>query len=226
METFKKLPDQRAWRVLVGAAQKAAREKGFTLERMPGRGRSNVWRMTLGNNARLVSIRTSQNRWVAFPPLERGKKWKTLDDVDSVIVAAVDDGDDPKNVEIYLFDAAKVRDHFRAAYSARTAAGHAVRDNFGMWINLDRDQRGLPASAGSGLADIHEPVAVYPLDDLVPAFADEDKPGPEGAHIARDERSLTEPNSIGDVMSWARERIAALAGVRTEAVKLDLKIEY
>jgi hypothetical protein len=34
------------------------------------------------------------------------------------------------------------------------------------------------------------------------------------------------PGSIADVMDGARRRNAALAGVRIEAVKLDLKIEY
>jgi len=27
-------------------------------------------------------------------------------------------------------------------------------------------------------------------------------------------------------MAWARERVAEIAGVRVEAVKLDLKLEY
>jgi hypothetical protein len=34
------------------------------------------------------------------------------------------------------------------------------------------------------------------------------------------------PTKIAEVMAWARERIAEIAGARIDAVKLDLKIEY
>ncbi len=32
--------------------------------------------------------------------------------------------------------------------------------------------------------------------------------------------------TIAEVMAWARERVAAIAGVKPEAIKLDLKVEY
>jgi hypothetical protein len=32
--------------------------------------------------------------------------------------------------------------------------------------------------------------------------------------------------TIAQVMAWAREQVADIAGVRLEAVKLDLKLEY
>ena len=34
------------------------------------------------------------------------------------------------------------------------------------------------------------------------------------------------PSTIAEVVAWARTRVAHLAGVRADAVKLDLRIEY
>ena len=34
-----------------------------------------------------------------------------------------------------------------------------------------------------------------------------------------------EPQTIADVMDWARKRIATLSGVRMDAVRLDCRIE-
>ena len=52
-------------------------------------------------------------------------------------------------------------------------------------------------------------------------------PGSEQADISeeRAEEALR-PATIAEVMAWARERVAEIAGVRIEAVKLDLKLEY
>ena len=86
---------------------------------MPGRGRSNVWEVEENGRQRRVSIRTTKDRWFAFPPLQKGTKWKTLDDVDIVVVAAVDDRDDPRNVEVYRFDAEEIRRRFRCVPTPR-----------------------------------------------------------------------------------------------------------
>ena len=39
----------------------------------------------------IASVRTTRDRWIAFPPLDGGTRWKTLDDVELVLVAAVDE---------------------------------------------------------------------------------------------------------------------------------------
>lgn len=219
--------NQIEWSILVGAARRAIEEDGLTPTRVPGRGRSNIWEVKRDGEVRRVSIRTTNDRWFAFPPLKRGTKWKTLDDVDVVVVAAVDDRDDPKAIEVYRFEAAEVRSRFDAAYAARTKAGLAVKDNFGMWVNLDQDTRRLPASIGSGLASTHRPIAVYPIDAVVAVDVGEEEPESEEDGLASaDTEQSAQPQTMADVMEWARRRIASLAGVRPEAVKLDLKIEY
>ena len=217
---FSELSVSRTWNILVGAAIRALEGKGFEPDRVPGRGRSNVWKIVENGQRKRVSIRTTKDRWFAFPPLKKGTKWKTLDDVDVVIVAAVDDRDDPQNVEVYRFDAAEVRKRFDESYAARIQAGQTVKDNFGMWVNLDTDDRGLPASVGAGLAAKHAPIATFPLEDLVAENS------VETAEVAADgEASGRDPHTIAEVMDWARKRIATLSGVRMEAIKLDCRIE-
>jgi hypothetical protein len=216
---FNQMPDPQAWAVLVGAAKRAIEAQGYALKRVPGRGRSNVWEIERKGKTERASIRTTRDRWFAFPPLKRGTTWKTLDDVDVVFVAAVDAPDNPTRVQVYRFAADIVRERFDAAYAARAKAGQVLKDNFGMWLSLDEDKRGLPASVGSGLSAVNKPIAEYALADLVAegtVFAEQEAADDEGAM----------PRTIAEVMDWARQRIASLSGVGPEAVKLDLKIEY
>jgi hypothetical protein len=215
-------------RVLVDAAKRGAAEAGYSLSKVPGRGLSNVWTFRKEGKTQVASIRTTRDRWIAFPPLEGGKKWKTLDDVELVVVAAVDSKEDPKNVEVYIFPASDVRQRFDAAYAAHVAENHAVPDNYGMWVNLDPDQRGIASSVGSGIVRHYKRVAEYSIEELVSAskvdrpFDAEDKL----QELEEGEQRETRLNTIGEVMAWARERVAEIAGVRVEAVKLDLKLEY
>lgn len=216
---FSELSTSKAWHRLVGAAVQAIKSDGYELVRQPGRGRSNVWKMKGEGGEQLVSIRTTRDRWIAFPPMNGG--WKTLDDVEVVVVAAVDDADDPKNVEVYMFPADDVRERFTQSYKARIGAGQVVKDNFGMWVCLGLDDRGIPASVGSGLVDHYEPIAVYPLSELEPS----DEVRRANTDYSQDARPVDEPRTIADVLSHASVAIASIAGVAPEKVKLDLKIE-
>ena len=144
--------------------------------------------------------------------------------MDIVIVAAVDDPDDPRNVEVYRFDAEEVRKRFDASYAARIDAGQTVRDSFGMWLSLDEDDRRLPASVGAGLATVYPLIATFPLEKLIAETAAEPAAVPEDGK-AVGTPATREPQTIADVMDQARKRIATLSGVRMEAVKLDCRIE-
>lgn len=222
---FNKMPDSKTWAILVGAAKTALEDRGYQMERRPGRGRSNVWQLERAGKKSLASIRTTKDRWIAFPPLAKGQRWKTLDDVDVVVVAAVNDVDDPSAIEVYEFDSKEVRKRFDDAYSARTKAGLAVKDNYGMWVGLDVDTRGGPKSVGSGLSAEYSPIATYAPEDLLEsetALADEDASDRNASTAIP---STPEPRSIADVMKWARERIASLSGAAIESVRLDLRIE-
>ena len=220
--------DSDSWQFLVDAAKRAVEELGYRSHRIPGRGLSNVWKLEKDGTTQSASIRTTRDRWIAFPPLDGGTRWKTLDDVDAVVVAAVDSKEKPKNIEVYLFSAAEVRQRFDAAYAARREANQVVRDDFGMWVGLDKDMRDLPASVGSGIAEEHPPIAVYAIADLISGGNKRSGAPAEATTATRDGADVEAPNTntIADVMAWARKRLSEIAGVRVEAVKLDLKIEY
>jgi hypothetical protein len=225
---FLEMSDSDTWNILSTAISRAASEHGWALNRVPGRGRSNVWELNKDGKKQSASFRTTKDRWFAFPPLNAGTRWKTLDDADLVFVAAVDDRFDPRRVQIYQFPADEVRRRFNEAYSARIKAGSKVRDNFGMWVALDFDKRARPSAVGSGLAEKYDPIAVYDIDSLIDA-----PQGAESIEIStlgnpfEDGSSETEaPTTIAEVLTQARERVAAIAGVKFDAVKLELRIEH
>lgn len=221
-ECFEGLPERERWRLMVNAAKRALEREGYALERVPGRGLSNVWSISKGGRREVVAIRTTRDRWIAFQPLDGGKGWKTLDDVEKVVVAAVDSKDDPENVEVYIFPADEVRRRFAAAYDARAKDRRAAQDNYGMWVGLDHDSRGLAASVGSGIVDDYPRIAVYPMAGLLAegsADTSEDNIPDEGSLASG-------PTTIVEVLACAREKVARLAGVQPDAVKLELRIEY
>jgi hypothetical protein len=221
---LKEMGETASWRLMVGAALRGAERSGFALTRQPGRGLSNTWQLEKQGEAYVAAVRTTRDRWIAFPPLEGGNKWKTLDNVEKVLVAAVDDPANPQNVDVYLFPAEEVRKRFNASYAARIKAGHTVRDNYGMWVRLDTGDPQVPSQIGAGLADAYPTIARFSLDELEAASAGPVPPTDElvPAEVESDRASVT---SVSDVLAQARSQIAQLTGIRLEAVKLDLKIE-
>jgi hypothetical protein len=220
------LSTSQVWRLLVAAATRSMRSQGFVLTRKPGRGLANVWMVSKGAGTSTVSIRTTRDRMFAFVPLSGGSKWKTLDDVDNVLVAAVDSKDNPQRIEVYLFPGPEVRTRFKAAQMARVAAGNAVPDGFGMWVNLDIGHKGTAHDVGSGLAKAYKPMTTYAIADLR-AELGLNNAATDGSRKVETAQPATpvQSQTIAEVMSWARTRIAQIAGVGPDAVKLDLKLE-
>jgi hypothetical protein len=221
---LRELSETVRWHLLVNATKTALEAQGYSLDRVPGRGLSNIWNISKDGKTQVASIRTTRNRYIAFPPLENGSKFKTLDDVDLVAVATVDSKDEPEKLEIYLFPADEVRKRFKENYVARTKDGQSIKDNFGMWVALDAKGAGPASSIGTGIINKYKPIAVYSISNLladnIPDATEDDELN-EMNNVA--ERGFA---SIAEVMAWARENVAQLAGVQVEAVKLDLKIEY
>jgi hypothetical protein len=143
-----------------------------------------MWTVTRDGETRKASIRTSRDRWIVFQPLKKGTAWKTLGEVDLVIVSVVDNKEDPQNVEVYIFPANKVRSRFDKAYAARIKAGLVQKDGFGMWVCLDHDPRGIASSVGSGIVGKYGKIASYPIASLLqaaPTAADDVTDADEGA---------------------------------------------
>jgi hypothetical protein len=212
---------------MVRGAIKGAEQAGYTLKRQPGRGLSNTYEVTKNGKTQVASVRTTRDRAIAFPPLDGGKRWKTLSDVGLVLVSAVDDKDDPQEVDVYLFPGDEVRKRFDASYAARIKAGHTVRDDYGMWITLDKGDDAVPSQVGHSLALDYPAIAHFTLDELEAEMSqgagDEDGDAPvEPLNLAAPVE--VDLPTIADVLAFARKKIAALSGLPIEAINLDLKM--
>ena len=199
-------------KVLVDASMRSLLEVGLKPEKVRGRGRSNIWTIQENGRRKFLSIRTTRDRWIAFQPLP-GRKWQTLDDMDIVIVAAVDHPDTPAEILVYRFDAAEVRKRFDESYDAKIRNGNKVPFGCGMWVCLDNTGAD---SAGEGIATVHEPIRRFPLEELMAATPDRGATGRNGAD---------RQDTIGKIKDDARRRIAALLGMHVDQVKLDFRIE-
>ena len=62
----------RIWRALVHAGKKGAAEAGYTLDRVPGRGLSNVWNVQKDGKTEVASIRTNSGSLHCLPAARRG----------------------------------------------------------------------------------------------------------------------------------------------------------
>lgn len=230
MGKFDTLNQSEKWHRLVRAAKRALEEQGYQVERVPGRGLANVMRITKGGKTALASIRTTNDRYIAFNPLEAGG-WKTLDEVEWVVVAAVDKPGAVEKIVVHLFPAEDVRERFNASLQSRLAAGY-VKKSFAMWLALDTDTSGAAAAVGSGIVDKYAPIGVYSADELVAlpgAMPDDEATIAEAAsdspvRVPVQAPTPAKPTSIADVLAAAREQIAAIAGVPVENVALELKI--
>lgn len=227
MTRLKDMGETAAWHLMIGAALEGARQQGYTLKKQPGRGLSNTYQLTKDGKTQIASVRTTRDRWVAFPPLDGGKRWKTLDDVELVLVAAVDDRLNPQSVDVYFFPAEEVRKRFDASYAARIENGHTVRDNYGMWVMLDKGDDAVVTQVGHGIAEDYPPIANFSIDELegkvsgdVGKMADEGAPEPD-QDVAQAGPAL---NTVADVLAFAREKIAVLTGIPADAIKFDLKM--
>ena len=229
MTRLKEMGETAAWHLMVGAALEGARMQGYALKKQPGRGLSNTYELTKDGKTLTASIRTTRDRWVAFPPLDGGKRWKTLDDVDLVLVAAVDDRLNPQNVDVYVFPADEVRKRFDASYAARTANGHTVRDNYGMWVMLDEGDDAVISQVGHGLAEEYPRIANFSIDELEGSVTKDVRKMAKEAAPGREEDvavvgAAFPLNTVADVLTFARQKIATLTGMPVETIKLDLKM--
>ena len=93
---------------LFNIAVDALRKAGWKVS-STGNGKSSVRRIVKGGVTKLVSIRTTQDTWIAFPRREEDKGWRTLDDVDQVVAVSVDDRHNPKFAKVHILDGDEMR---------------------------------------------------------------------------------------------------------------------
>lgn len=146
-------------------ATKALEAQGWTVQKMPGTGKSSLRRLVRGTEQRIVSMKTSRDTWVAFARNAARDGWETLSDVEMVVIASVDDPEHPKEALIHLVPADDMRDRFDRALKARLTEGYSPDQDRGIWISLYREDAPNPVvnvGAGAGLA--YPPIARVPLE--------------------------------------------------------------
>lgn len=217
---FKKLLGAKRWHLLVDTALQALEEKGYRARKVPRKGRQNIWSIEQDGDEKLIAIRTSQDRWFAFPPLD-GNHWKTLDDVDLVVVATVDDKDHPRKAEVYLFPADEVRRRFNEAFAARVEAGRTGMSDFGMWVALDIHETGGANDVGSGIIESYPPISIIPLEIDTPELTASSALATENSVISS--HNAGQPN-VQQALLKARREIATITGVPLDQIQLELRI--
>src|SRR5580698_10147348 len=85
---------------LFQAAVEALEEAGWKVEAIRRSGKSSVRQITRGKTVKKVTIRTSQDTWIAFPRNVKNDRWATLDDVDYVMASSVDDRRNPQFAQV------------------------------------------------------------------------------------------------------------------------------
>ena len=129
-------------------------EQGWKVERVLRLGKPSVRSIRKANESKVVSIRTTQDTWIAFPRKDDDSGWVTLSDVDAVVAVSVDDRENPKYALVHMVTGDEMRERFDRAYKARKAAGHAVPTGRGVWVSLyfpDAEEPVSHVGAGAGL---------------------------------------------------------------------------
>ena len=204
-------------RRLFEIAVETLQREGWKVERVLGSGKGSVRRITKGTESRLVSIRTSQDGYIAFPRNDKDTGWGTLDGVDVVVPVSVDNPDRPTTALVHWIEATEMRDRFDRAYEARRAANYRMTAGRGHWLPLYlAEDRKSPTLVGAGAGLSHPPIAQVPLDPGETRQAtNEPKPkNGSGGEFAGGE-SLTIPE--------AKRLLAKSLGVPESSIKISIE---
>lgn len=217
-------PQKRATRRgLFAFAVESLEAQGWAVTRIPRGGKASLRQIAKGDEQHRVSIRTSQDAWIAFPRKADGS-WVTLDGVDYVVAVSVDDRHNPTVARVHMIPGDEARTRFDRAYKAREKAGHTLPVGRGIWLSLYDKEANDPVShvgAGMGLAypalaerDLRS--ASLPLGGEADVSEDEE----EDAELAGEAAAPPdEPLTIPE----AKRRLAATLGVPETAIKITIE---
>jgi hypothetical protein len=202
---------------LFSAGISALESSGWAVERVQGSGKSSVRRITKGSTTKVVSIKTTQDTWIAFQRTDDDKGWGTLDDVDALVAVSVDNKENPKFAQVHMLDGDEMRERFNRHYAARMKAGHIIPNDRGVWVSLYHSDENNPVNrvgAGAGLKT--PPFATVPLDPGAVGVAE-----PPVAAATPTERNAEAdaPLTIAD----AKRRLAITFGVDPSSIKITVE---
>ena len=198
---------------LFQVAEEALEKEGWTVERITRSGKASVRRITKGTDQKTVSIRTSQDTWIAFPRTRDDAAWGTLADVDFVVAASVDDRLNPQYAQVHLVPGDEMRNRFDRAYAARKKAGYTLPVGRGIWLSLyDKEATSPVTLVGAGIGLAHPPIAKVPLSgQAMEAEAVDSKPALPVAVDA--------PLTIAE----AKRGLARSFGVSEDAIEITIR---
>lgn len=154
---------------LRAAAMQTLKTEGWRVVPSDDTRKPSMWRIEREGESHPITIRTSRDHTIAFPRTKGDDGWLTLDDVDFVIAATVDDPDDPTEAWIHMLPADEMRKRFDRALAVRKASGHGVKKTGrGLFLPLYRRDTGNWTVAGGGFGrdDAHPAIAKIPLDSV------------------------------------------------------------
>lgn len=215
-------PKKRATRKgLFSLAVETLKNEGWTVSRVARGGKASLRQITRGEQTHKVSIRTSQDAWIAFPRKSAGNGWVTLDDVDFVVAASVDDRHNPTEARVHVIPGDDARERFDRAYAARKKAGHKMPTGRGIWLSLyDEDSSDPVSHVGAGMGIDYPPLRVVDITKFsLPTGDDADDEMSEDT----DGDAEPEPASSPLTIPEAKRRLAETLGVPVEAIKITIE---
>lgn len=209
-------------RGLFALAEKALIAEGWTIHRVARGGKASLREIRRGDVTARVSIRTSQDTWIAFPPKSGGNGWVTLDDVDYVIAASVNDQLNPTEARVHMVPGDEVRDRFNRAYAARKAAGYTLPEGRGVWVSLYEKEANDPVTlVGAGMGLVHKPLITCNLTHLLLQSE-----GTDG-DVADEAEDVSLPaistTSVPITIAEAKRQLAASLGVPESAIRITIE---
>ena len=186
---------------------------------------TSVRRITKNGESKLITIRTSQDKWIAFPRTDDDTKWVTLCDVEVVVAVVVDDTENPRSAQVHMIDANEMRDRFDRAYAARRAADHTIPMKRGVWLSLYEEEGTSPVQrvgAGAGLAN--PAIAVVPLGESDAPVAPTTQPNspsdyPPTRYVQGSASVDEQPLTIAE----AKTKLALTFGVDPSNIKITVE---
>ena len=202
-------------RFLFGLAEKALTNEGWLLEKSDGKKR--IYKISREGEAHSICIRTSQDAWFAFVPkgtqadLDRIEKpeWGTLEDVDFVVLASVDNKENPRYGKVHLMDARTVTQTFDQAFESRRLRNVKVHEKRGFWISVYKEEQGLG----------HR----YPvlLEERIPASVYEEPEEIKRSDFIKNEAQIDYGNPK-TAIEEAKRIVAEALGIETSAIRINI----
>lgn len=208
---------------LFAFAERTLEREGWEVSRIPRGGKASLRLITRGAESYKVSIRTSQDTWIAFPRRTRSEGWVTLDEVDFVVAASVNDRHNPREARVHMIPGDDARARFNRAYAARERAGHTLPVGRGIWLSLYDVEADDPVShVGAGMGIVYPPLAVADLtkQGLIEAGDTDDDPSEREDNDTSTAVGAERPLTLAD----AKRRLSESLGVPESAIKIT--VEY